>query len=150
MGFFKRRTRKFRLPGGCRGYTLAELLVAVAIFSVTIAGIVAVLRKGIETTVTDTHRKRARTIIDSCFESASYQPANYAGMAAVNRAVLIDARNEGSPSDDLSGTLTISVTDQTDNSRAPAVAYKQVRATVQWTEPEGGQSLVLDKWVTAL
>jgi type II secretory pathway pseudopilin PulG len=132
------------------GYSLAELLVAVAIFSLTILAIVAVLRKGSELTVTDLHRKRAQALVDSCFESGSYQGSNYANLAGASRAVLIDPRNESNSGDDLSGALTITVAVDTNKASGTNIEYKRVTASVQWTEPEGAQTITLQKYLTAL
>lgn len=146
----RRLVGPFRRPGANRGYTLVELLVAVAIFSIAIAGVVAVLRKGIETTVTDAHRQQARSLIMSCLESADYQPDKYTTMAGGHRPVVIDARNPATTADDLTGTLTVTITDHTDLSSATPVPYKAVSVSVQWTEPEGAQNITLEKWVTQL
>lgn len=134
---------------GAGGYSLAELLIAVSIFSITIIALVGVLRKGSEISTTDGHRKRARALIDSCFESASYQPANYANLAAVSRAVLVDPRGNGT-ADDLAGTLRITVTPGTDNSSGTAIPFTRVTISVTWPEPEGSQAISLEKVLTNL
>ena len=131
------------------GMTMAELLISVAIFSLAIIAAVAVLRKGSEISIADGHRKRARALIDSCFESPSCQPANYAALAAAARAVLIDPRAAGT-ADDLSGTLNITVAAETNNSTGTTVPYKRVTVSVTWQEPEAAQTITLDKLITEL
>src|SRR3989339_2192014 len=115
-------------PNNPKGYSLAELLVAVAIISIAVVVIAAVLRKGAEITTTDGHRSRARALIDSTFESAPYQRRNFDAMANLSRSVLIDPRNEGSSGDDLSGTLTVTVTAESNASAAQTIGYKRVSA----------------------
>jgi len=133
---------------GPQGFSLAELLVSVAIFSITVIAIVSVLRSGSELSVTDGHRKRARAVMDSCLESASYQPSNSANLANVGRSVLIDARDPGNAGDDLTGSLGITVAVVTDNSTGTQVEYKRVTLSVSWPEPEAVQTLTLEKIIT--
>jgi prepilin-type N-terminal cleavage/methylation domain-containing protein len=145
MNRIRKAAASFR---GARGFSLAELLVSVAIFSITVVAIVSVLRTGNELSTTDGHRKRARAVMDSCFESASYQPSNYSNLASVARAVLIDARDPGDAGDDLTGSLRITVAVVTDNSTGIQVEYKRVNLSVSWQEPEAVQTLTLEKIIT--
>src|SRR5512137_2385808 len=131
MNRIRKATVSFR---GAQGFSLAELLISVAIFSITVIAIVSVLRSGSELSTTDGHRKRARAVMDSCFESASYQPSNYTNLANVARSVLIDARDEGNAGDDLTGSLRITVAVVTDNSAGSSVEYKRVTLSVSWQE----------------
>jgi type II secretory pathway pseudopilin PulG len=131
------------------GFTLVELLVASTLLIIAIVSIVTIVRKGAEIEVADRHRRTARSVIKSQFESATYSRANYATMANLTQAVVIDPRNAG-PGDDLSGTLTITVSAPQTIAAASAttITFRAVSATVTWTEPEGQQTVSLIKDVT--
>lgn len=142
------------------GFTLAELIVAAAIASLAILILVAVLRKGTEISDTTKHRQRARAIIDSCFESPTYQydRVSYINMPVFHSAtVVIDPRSSGA-GDDLTGTLTITVTagvnttpqSPTGEAKRDNVAFKRIVMTVAWSEPQGPQSVTIEKTVTSL
>ena len=130
-------------------YSLAELLVAVGIFSVTVLAIASVLRTGSEINITDVHRQRARSIVDSCLESPSYSPQQYGAIAPANAVILIDPRAAGN-SDDLTGNLIITVAVDTNKANAAYVEYKRVNVSVQWNEPEGAQSVTMEKYLTSI
>lgn len=147
-----------KIPGRLRqkeGYSLVELLVAVTIVTFTIIALVAMLRKGSEITITGNHRERARAIVDSSFESPWCHFSNYAAIATVsNRAVLIDARDTANASDNLTGTLAVTVVLDSNNAAGPGVGnwvvFKRVTISVSWQEPEGQQTIALEKWITGL
>jgi prepilin-type N-terminal cleavage/methylation domain-containing protein len=132
------------------GFTLVEIIVAIVIVSVAIVAIISISRKGREIDIDSLHNRRARTIIDSCFESSSYQYANAVNFVAVNRAVLIDPRRAGA-TDDLIGTLTITLTPTTTAAASGInVPSTKLLATITWQEPEGQQSIALEKLVPQL
>jgi len=137
-----------------RGYTLVELLVSSAILAISIVSIVAMIRKGRELDSTDGHRRRVRAIIDSCFESDAYQPANYGALAgAANVSVVVEPSGYGRASN-LTGSLSVTLTPAAAEDSVAAnggifVHFRQVTASVVWTEPEGSQTLTLAKRLTA-
>ncbi|MBN1129884.1 MAG: hypothetical protein JXA71_12905 [Chitinispirillaceae bacterium] len=141
------------LPSGA-GFTLAELLVAAAIASLAILVLVGVLRKGIEISETTQHRQRARAIIDSCFESPTYQCGNFMNIPADQATVIIDPR----PTGNLTGILTIAINPSThptplspvNDQVRNDVACKTVTMTVTWEEPQGQESVMLEKTLTKL
>jgi type II secretory pathway pseudopilin PulG len=132
------------------GYSLAELIVAAAIVTLTVVALAVVLRKGSEITVTDVHEKRARSVIDSCFESPAYDYRNYGVLPAVNRSVVVDPRDPSDAGDDLVGNLTITVEVDTSSSAGTDVEYKKVTVQVDWQEPEGPRSITMEKRLTDL
>jgi prepilin-type N-terminal cleavage/methylation domain-containing protein len=133
----------------CRGFTLTEVVVSAVVVGVAIAAVVATMRKSREIDVTFIHHHRARVIIDSCFESAQYSCENYSSIPTVSGAsVLIDNRSGGLQ---LTGTLNISVAlDSTVGTGNTTVLSKKCSATVSWLEPEGTQSVSLNKMVPSL
>jgi hypothetical protein len=140
------------------GFTLAELIVAGAIGSLAILVLVGVLRKGIEISETTQHRQRARAIIDSCLESPQFQSDNFVNIASSPAAgVIIDPRLAGA-TDDITGTLTISVASGVNTTPlSPSgtaardnVSFKRIALTVSWNEEQGTETVSLEKTVTNL
>jgi Tfp pilus assembly protein PilV len=133
---------------GNGGFSLVELLVASSIMVIAIVSIVTIVRKGGEMDVTDRHRRMARSIINSTFESTEYSPASYSTLANATRPVVIDPRDTLTTADNLNGTLQITVTPGSVNgANATVVPYKNVTMTVAWSEPEGSQSVTLTRWL---
>jgi hypothetical protein len=133
-----------------RGFSLIEILVSSLIITLSVIALVTVIRKGSELVITESHRKRARSVIDSCFESPSYHYSNYWGLANVNRSVLIDPRDAGIDGDDLMGSLAIKVAVDTVKAGGTNVPAKKVIISVSWKEPEGLQSIILEKHITKI
>lgn len=131
------------------GFTLVEMLVSAAVMSVAVVILVAVVRTGRELEVSDLHRRRARALVDSVLEEPAYQYTNFGAMPIIDPdpgiPVVIDPRDPADEDDDLEGSLWISVYDST----APLV-HKQVRAAVRWREPEGMDTIVMEKRVVLL
>lgn len=139
--------KKFPRLRAKSGFTLIEVVVSTVIIGIAIVAVVGVLRKSREIDVAFLHQRRARAIIDSCFESPLYQYPNYAALPSVSAApVLIDAR-DSTTVDDLGGTLNIAVAGPT---VVRGVTCKQLTATVSWTEPEGARSISVQRWVTQI
>jgi type II secretory pathway pseudopilin PulG len=133
------------------GMSLIEILVAVAVLSLSIIAVVAVLRKGSEISITEIHARRARIIIDSCFESQSYHYSNYDKFVNFNGGVVIDERDRASTTDDLTGSIEIVVVPQKKLSKdGTTVPYKEVTITVGWNEPEQKQTVTFSKWITKI
>ncbi|MBD3392523.1 MAG: hypothetical protein GF418_10600 [Chitinivibrionales bacterium] len=134
-----------------RGVTLVEVLVAAAVIIISTMGVVAVTRSSRQTDVTFNHRRAARAIIDSCFESISYHYSNYQNLANISRSVVVDPRTPETPDDDLTGSLSITVTQESAQGAAlTTINHKQVVMSVTWNEPEGQQSVTLTKCITQL
>jgi hypothetical protein len=154
-----RNRKPHRIRPRAPGFTLAELIVAGAIGSLAILVLVGVLRKGIEISETSQHRQRARAIIDSCLESPTYQCNNFVNIAAPPAAtgVIIDPRSAGA-ADDLTGALAITVTPGVNTTPVISsgvaardnVAFKRIAMKVSWLEPEGRDSVLIEKSVTNL
>ena len=128
-----------------RGFTLVEMLTSAAILSIAVVALVAVVRTGRELEITDLHRRRARTIIDSCFEDSVYHPDNYDALTPavfLAGSVLIDPRDAAGTGDDLMGGLWFDIA-----ASSTHVAHKRIRASVHWREPEGIDSIWMEKWV---
>jgi type II secretory pathway pseudopilin PulG len=131
--------------------SLVEILVAVAVISLSIIAVVTVLRKGSEISITEIHARRARILIDSCFESQSYHHSNYANFANFKGSVVIDERDRAVTTDDLIGTLAIRVIAGAKKSKnGTSVPYKEVTITVGWKEPEQAQTVTFSKWITQI
>jgi len=135
-----------------KGFTLVEILVSSAIIVLITMLTVALLRKSHELDMAYIHHRRARTLIDSCFEDISYHYSNYQTFSAVeNMPVIIDVRDKETPDDDLTGNLTVSVDEITlDAASFTTFNYKRLIGTVTWNEPEGQQSISLTKFLTRL
>jgi prepilin-type N-terminal cleavage/methylation domain-containing protein len=130
-----------------KGFSLVEILVSAIVIGIAITAVVAVTRKSREIDITYQHSRRARGIIDSCFESSPYQYQNYANLPTVTDApVSLDPRYSN-----LNGYLNIDVAEPPPvAAKSTPVTYKIVTATVKWTEPEGPDSVRISKWVTQL
>jgi prepilin-type N-terminal cleavage/methylation domain-containing protein len=129
-----------------QGFTLVEILVSAIIIGIAIVAVVAVARKSREMDITFNHHRKARVLIDSCFESAEWQYPNYDNFANRQDSVLVDPRSAGGQV--LKGLLSISVAlDSTAGSVGGNVRYKNVNATLTWMEPEGTQSVSMKKSV---
>jgi prepilin-type N-terminal cleavage/methylation domain-containing protein len=131
------------------GFTLVELLVASAVIVVAIAAMIAMVRKGMELSTTDGHRRTARAIIASRFESGPFNYSNYLNLipgAWPPIQVIIDSHGEG-VADDLNGTLTTVVGNETTVPGANdiQIPYKNIAMTVAWQEPEGAETVVIEK-----
>lgn len=135
-----------------QGYSLLELLVSATIIALLTIAVVSMVRKSNHLTSEDAHRRRARALIDSCFESRSFHFSNYVNLAGDTLGVAIDERGAGSVEDDLTGTLTISVSGEMKMSGSDGidVPYKEVGMLVRWLEPEGPVTINLTKWITQL
>jgi len=143
----KFKSSKNNQPPIDAGFTLVELVVSAVIIGIAIMAVVAVARKGRELDITYSHHRRARAIIDSCFESVAYQYTNYAALPTITgQLVKIDPRGDG-PDDDLNGSLTMTVSPPT---TIGGVECKQISATVSWAEPEETKSITVEKWVTQI
>jgi hypothetical protein len=148
----------YRIRPRIAGFTLAELIVAAAIGSLAILVLVGVLRKGIEISETTQHRQRARAIIDSCLESPAYQCDNFTNSASLPATgVIIDPRSAGA-TDDLRGTLTITVTPGVNTTPIGSsgvaarddVSFKRIVLAVSWHEEQGTETVSLEKTITNL
>jgi len=129
-------------PLGNKGVMLVELLVAGIITAVSCVGLIMLLIKGREIDTTDKHRRQARVIIMTRFESSAYHYLNYSklGTTISDSTVTIDAR-QGNP---LTGTLGGTIVSTTVNS----IPTKQITLRVNWTELYGeAQSVELIKWL---
>ncbi len=131
-----------------KGYTIVELLVSAVIVALLTIIVVSLVRKSNEITSEDAHRRRARTVIDSCFESRAYHFSNYVNLKGDTAAVIIDKR----AGNELYGTVTISVSEERliSGLNSVSVPYKEVAIQVQWPEPQSVQSIHLTKWITQL
>jgi hypothetical protein len=150
LGVIKTIQKKNRF-NSCGGYSLAELMVAAGIIGLIVIAVSASLRTGVQIETSDLHRRQARVIIDSCFESSDYQYSNFSNLPEVSgEEVLIDPRDIGSQ-DDLTGVLNI----QVDSLEMTAwdgteIPYKTVEIRVSWDEAGRRDSLILTKWFTQL
>lgn len=75
-----------------RGYSLVELMVSATIIALLAIAVVSMVRKSNHLRSEDAHRRRARAIIDSCFESRSYHYSNYVDLSGDTLSVIIDER----------------------------------------------------------
>jgi type II secretory pathway pseudopilin PulG len=129
-------------PLGNKGFTIVELLVAGIITAVAGAGLITLLIKGREIDTMDKHRRQARTMIMTRFESSAYHYLNYSklGTTIADSTVTIDIR-QGTP---LTGILGGAIVNATVN----AIPTKQITLYVNWTEHNGVvQSVELKKWI---
>jgi len=120
------------------GYSLVEVLVAAAILIIAILAIIAVVRKGRELDITDRHRRVARATIMSRFENPSYRYDNYDNVAPLNgQTVIIDPRDTATTTDDLTGTLVITVApeDTLQGASNTPIPFKEVTMRITWQEP---------------
>jgi prepilin-type N-terminal cleavage/methylation domain-containing protein len=131
------------------GFTLVELLVASAVIVIAITAMVAMVRKGMELSTSDGHRRTARAIIAARFESGQFNYSNYLNLipgAWPPEQVIIDSHGAGA-ADDLNGTLTIIVGNETPIPGANdiQIPYKNIAMTVAWQEPEEAETVVIEK-----
>jgi hypothetical protein len=123
-----------------RGFSIVELLVAAAITGIIIIAVVAMARKGGELETTAIHRRAARRIITSYFESMEYDASNYGTLTStvVGGVCLdtgVDTENED---DDFSGELDITVID----TLIEGMPAKRVTMTIEWEEAGGAEESV--------
>ncbi len=114
---------------------------------------VGVLRTVKSLEFTDKHRRQAKVIIDSCFES-NFHYTQYDSAAPGTERVedlIIDAREEGSD-DDLKGNLDIIVSeDDFVLSHGVEFPAKSIQLKVSWEEPsEGPKDVTISKVITSL
>ncbi len=135
-----------------RGYSLVELMVSATIIALLAIAVVSMVRKSNHLRSEDAHRRRARAIIDSCFESRSYHYSNYVDLSGDTLSVIIDEREKYSTEDDHRGTLIVTVSDEKKMSGSDGIVipYKEVSMLVRWLEPEGPVIMNLTKWITQL
>ncbi|MBD3321344.1 MAG: prepilin-type N-terminal cleavage/methylation domain-containing protein [Chitinivibrionales bacterium] len=134
------------------GFTLVEILIAASIFSVGIVGFAALVAKGRELDVGDRHRRLARYLIDSCFEDTSYHFSNYANLETLENDYerILDERRPDTTGDELVCTVQVEVEGPLQISAYNTfnVYYKRLIISSRWREPEGMDSIVLEKWLT--
>jgi prepilin-type N-terminal cleavage/methylation domain-containing protein len=133
-----------------RGFTLVEMLTSAAILAIAVVALVAVVRTGRELEVTDLHRRRARALVDSVLEDPVYHYTNPNVMPPIDSVpgvpVVIDPRDLDDDHDDLIGTLWVHIIDE----QSTPIQHKQVIAAVRWREPEGMDTIVMEKRVARL
>ncbi|MBD3345047.1 MAG: prepilin-type N-terminal cleavage/methylation domain-containing protein [Chitinivibrionales bacterium] len=136
------------------GFTLVEMLVASSVFAIGIIGFIALVAKGRELDVGDRHRRLARYLIDSCFEDPAYSFANYAHLEDLENDYerILDERRPDTTGDELLCTLLVVVTDSSvyPEVGGSAVDVKKIRVSAYWLEPEGFDTLTLEKWITGI
>ncbi|MBD3316627.1 MAG: prepilin-type N-terminal cleavage/methylation domain-containing protein, partial [Chitinivibrionales bacterium] len=132
------------MRNGNSGFTLIETLTSATVFSIAVVALVAVVRTGRQLEITDLHRRRARAIVDSCFEDSVYNFLNYDDIppiaANAGSTVVIDPRVPADPDDDLPGTLWVDISILTS-----PLEHKKLVASVRWREPEGMDTVRLEK-----
>jgi len=136
-----------------RGFTLVELLVSATIVAVGVTGVVTMLRKTQDLSVSDAHRRQARSIITSTFEKPTFLFQNYANLVTgtpTPTTVVIDPRGAGSTADDLNGTLSDSIgPEQTlTGANSIPIVYRLVIMKARWKETSVYDSVVITKMLT--
>ncbi len=133
-----------------KGVSLIELLVGVSVLAAIITLVIMSLSKAAELTTSDLHRRRARTVADSLFESPAYSEQSYASMSGTTFTTIIDSREAGI-ADDLEGTVIVTVVaDSLYGSSSIKVTYKEITAQVIWSELTLTDTVVLTKRVSDL
>ena len=135
----------------CGGFTLLEVMVASVIVVISIAAVVAMVRKGQELTSDDGHRRIARSLITTKLESSTYDYTNYGNLSAGSTidTVVIDTRGTTAKTDDIKGVRTITVgAEQTiTGTSSISVPYKVLTLRVTWQEPEGMDTVQIQKQI---
>jgi len=133
------------------GFTLIEVMIASVIVIISIAAVVAMVRKGQELSSDDGHRRIARSLITTKLESSTYDYTNYGNLAdtSITDSVVIDTRGTATTTDELKGVRTITVgNEQTVAGTAGiTVPYKLLTFRVIWREPEGMDSVQIQKQI---
>jgi prepilin-type N-terminal cleavage/methylation domain-containing protein len=131
-----------------QGFSLIEVMVSAVILGMLIIGVITVLRKSNDLDVTYVHYRRARAILDSCFEDTIYTPLRYNLMTNDSQAVLIDDRGTPSTNDDLFGMMRIVVSTQQINCGGGRNApYKEIQGTINWTDGGSEELIDISKYV---
>ena len=133
------------------GMSLVELLVASAVLAIAIVAIVGIIRMGQMLNTTDSHRRQARAIIASQFESPTYSYQNFANLSSLSTkpdsVVEVDARGP------LYGTLSVTIGPGASKTFGKSsVPYLPISMTVKWNEPAplGMESVTFKKWLTQI
>jgi len=133
-----------KMPGK-NGFTLVEVLVSAALISIALVAVVAVVRAGTGLNAIDDHRRQARTIISTKFESPAYSYMNFVNLSETpsipDETVTINSHGP------LTGTLHI-VISPLKTYPTGSVNYREISMTVYWPEQAGLDSLTLTKWLT--
>ena len=126
-------------------------MVASVIVVISIAAVVAMVRKGQELTSDDGHRRIARSLITTKLESSTYDYTNYGNLSAGSTidTVVIDTRGTTAKTDDIKGVRTITVgAEQTiTGTSSISVPYKVLTLRVTWQEPEGMDTVQIQKQI---
>jgi Tfp pilus assembly protein PilV len=135
----------------CGGFTLLEVMVASVIVVISIAAVVAMVRKGQELTSDDGHRRIARSLITTKLESSTYDYTNYGNLAdtSITDSVIIDTRGTATTADDIKGVRTITVANEQTiaGTAGITVPYKLLTFRVIWREPEGMDTVQIQKQI---
>ncbi|MBD3420959.1 MAG: hypothetical protein GF398_12640 [Chitinivibrionales bacterium] len=132
------------------GFTIIELLVSSALLGIGIIALVAIITKGQEIAISDSHRKSAFIQLSSIMEDTVINE-NFAtfsvtgGWVTSAESLLISARDASNPKDDLKGQLRYNVSQQYID---PPIGRRRILLELTWREPEGIDTLSLEKWIT--
>jgi type II secretory pathway pseudopilin PulG len=136
--------------GAQDGYSLVEIMVAAIVMSIAFIALFAIIRSGRAIDIEELHRRRARAVIDSCFETAGLSYTNYSDLADEQVA---DAEVEIDPANPtVGGTLDIFVGEETTvtASADTDIAFKPVTVTVTWSESGTDKSISITKRISEL
>jgi prepilin-type N-terminal cleavage/methylation domain-containing protein len=136
---------------GNNGFSLVELLVAAAVFSLAIVSVVSMVRKAAELDMLNRHRRAAHSIIERTIESGTYQQANFNNLVAGPTTTTIpNVTIDADLPTPLKGTLTITVNVSNPTWSGIAVPQARVTFSVQWTEygQTSPETMSIEKWIS--
>ena len=130
-----------------RAFSIVEVLVAVAVLSISLVATVAIIRKGTDIQVSVQHRQAARMILTSRLEER-YGTGTYNTFSKnddMTETVPIDPRS----GDTLKGTLVTTIDSiAVSPDGTISIPVKTVMLTLSWQEtPDYSDSLTITRWV---
>ncbi len=133
-----------------KGASLIELLIGVTVLVAIITLVIMSLSKASELTISDLHRRRARTVADSLLESSAYSVSGYSTMTSTSFSTIIDRRETGT-SDDVLGAVNVTVVeDSLLGVSSIQIPYKEVTVLITWSDYSLQDTLELTKRVSDL
>ncbi len=134
------------------GYSLAELMAAAAIFSLTVLGVVTLITKGRNLDITDGHRRVARLIVDASLEDPGFNSRCYESLTPGSKVdtVVIDTVSGHT----LDGRREIIVGTAQAFSGVPSGSngfpYYPVTIRLTWNEPDMAvpETVQVIKWIS--